>query len=266
MTLYRIYIDEVGNEGMKKSRIQHSGNRYLSLTGVILEAAYYTEEFYPALFRFKAKYIPGYPDNPVGKSYCLHRKDILNKQKGFEFLHDDKKRVLFSNELLTLVREINYLVISVVLDKSAHLETYGSFHYHPYHCCLEIILERYVRFLENRSSRGDVMIEARDKNKDKELKSVYAKFYKSGTNQIQADRLQSVLTSNSIKIKPKEKNIYGLQLADVVAYPSFAGIKSQKLKQELSTNYGGKIFHILSEEKYHRIGSRIWGIGKTWLP
>lgn len=266
MALYRIYIDEVGNEGMKRSNIQHPNDRYLSLTGIILEANYYTDVFYPKLFRFKSTHIPGYPDNPQGKSYCLHRKDILKRQNGFEFLNNNEKRKHFDTDLLKIVRDTDYTVISVVIDKLAHLDTYGSFSYHPYYYCLRVIIERYVIFLENNLSRGDVMIEARTKNKDRELKNSFEDLYSVGTSHIPSERIHNVLTSRTIKIKPKEKNIYGLQLADMIAYPSYAGIKSQKLKLALTANFSGKIFQMLSDSKYHRVGKRIWGIGKKWLP
>ena len=266
MNLYRIYIDEVGNDGMKRKNIQHPNDRYLSLTGVILKADYYKETFHPRLYKFKSTHIPGYPDNPRGTSYFLHRKDILHRQNGFEFLNNDKKREQFDSELLEIVQKTNFKVISVVIDKLAHLEAYGAFAFHPYYYCLQVIIERYVRFLEQENARGDVMIEARTKNKDRELKGNFEELYNAGTDNIPCARIQKVLTSKTIKIKPKEKNIYGLQLADIIAYPSYAGIKSQKMKQDAPTNFGGKIFQILSENKYRRMSSRIWGIGKKWLP
>jgi len=266
MPLYRIYIDEVGNDGMKRGKFTHPNDRYLSLTGVILEANYYKSTFHPALYKFKSTFIPGYPDEPREKSYCLHRKDILHRQKGFEFLNDDKVRSEFDSSLLTIVKQTDFLAITVVIDKLAHLVTYESFHRHPYYYCLSVIVERYVRFLEGHGATGDVVIEARDKNKDRELKNNFEDLYNNGTGYLSQDRMQRSLTSKAIKMKPKTKNVYGLQLADIVAYPSYAGIKYQKLKQEIPNNFSEKIFKILSEDKYYRIGSRIWGIGKKWLP
>lgn len=266
MALYRIYIDEVGNDGMKREKVISPNDRYLSLTGVILEGKYYTDVFCPRLFKFKSAYIPGYPDDPLGTSYCLHRKDILHRQDGFEFLNNDEVRTQFNEDLLHIVGDTEFTVISVVIDKLAHLDTYHFFHKHPYYYCLSIIMERYVRFLENQDSEGDVMIEARDKNKDRELKKNFEELYRSGTEFISSARIQKVITSKTIKIKPKTKNVYGLQLADVVAYPSYMGMKSQKLKIDAPANYGGKIFKILSDEKYYRAGNRVWGLGKKWLP
>lgn len=266
MPLYRIYIDEVGNDGMRRNSIQSPNDRYLSLTGVILEANYYRETFHHTLFDFKSKFIPDYPDNPPGTAYCLHRKDILKRQNGFEFPHNDLMRANFDTEILDIIKTTDFSVISVVIDKLAHLDMYGSFHKPPYFYCLEVILERYVMYLEDRGATGDVMIEARNKTKDKQLKQVYSEFFEYGTDQISLARVQAQLSSKEIKIKPKVKDIYGLQLADLVAYPSYAGIKNQQLKQEMPQNFGGRIFEILSNSKFHRAGTRVWGIGKKWLP
>ena len=57
MTLFRIYIDEVGNDGMKREKFLHPNDRYLSLTGVILESHYYKNVFHPALYKFKSTFI-----------------------------------------------------------------------------------------------------------------------------------------------------------------------------------------------------------------
>ncbi len=266
MPLYRIYIDEVGNDGMRRESLESPNDQYLSLTGIILEAESYKKTFHHALFDLKSTFIPDYPDDPPGTAFCLHRKDILNRRNGFEFLHDHDTRDRFDNAILDIIKSTDFTVISVVIDKLAHLDTYGSFHKPPYFYCLEVILERYIMFLENQIATGDVMVEARNKKKDKQLKQVYRDFFEHGTDQISHDRMQAQLSSKEIKIKPKVKDVYGLQLADLIAYPSYSGIKRQHLKQELPKNFGGLIFDILSESKYYRVGNRIWGIGKKWLP
>lgn len=266
MPVYRLYIDEVGNEGMTSAALQDDNNRYLSLTGVIIESDYYKDTFHPSLYSFKSKFIPGYPDDPQGETHCLHRRDIMKKQNGFEFLNDDTIHIAFDQELMKIVRTTEYTVISVVIDKLAHLNAYGTFYNHPYYYCLNILLERYVRFLETIRGTGDVLIEARGKNKDKELKRIFESTYQHGTGYIHARRFQQALSSQTIKIKPKEKDIYGLQLADIVAYPCYAGIKSQKFRNEMPVCWNKVIFEIINMTKFYRTGNKLWGIGKKWLP
>lgn len=190
----------------------------------------------------------------------------MHKQNGFEFLNDQAIHQGFGNDLLDIVINSKYIVISVVIDKLAHLNNYGSFHNHPYYYCLNILIERYVRFLEGNNGRGDVMIEARGKNKDRELKEIFEDTYQKGTNYIQGKRIQQVLTSKTIKMKPKEKNVYGLQIADIVAYPSFAGIKCDITGENMSGNWSPLIYKELNDSKYHRDKNTIWGVGKKWLP
>lgn len=266
MSVYRLYIDEVGNDGMKYSILQNDFNRYLSLTGVIIESNYYKDIFHPMLYSFKAKFIPGYPDDPQGDALCLHRKDIIKKQNGFEFLNDETIHIAFDQELMGIVQNSEYRVVSVVIDKLAHLNTYGTFHNHPYYYCLNVLLERYLLFLETVRGKGDVLIEARDKKKDKELKRIFENTYLHGTSYIRSERFQQALSSQTIKIKPKEKDIYGLQLADIVAYPCFAGIKSQQLRYELPDCWNKEIYETMNNSKFHRTGNKLWGIGKKWLP
>lgn len=261
-----MYIDEVGDDGMKREIVQNENERYLSLTGVILESNYYKNTFCPNLYSFKSSFIPDYPDNPPGKAYCLHRKDILKKQEGFEFLRDTEVRARFDTGMLKIVDETEYKVITVVIDKYMHLETYEKAAYPPYYYCLQVITERYVRFLELEDSRGDILIESRGKKKDRDLKTAYNTFYLQGTNYIDHTRMASSLTSKEIKIKTKEKNIYGLQLADLVAHPSYQGIKNQVQENEIHENFGNKIFTILENDKYYRKNKKIWGFGKKWLP
>ena len=68
--------------------------------------------------------------------------------------------------------------------------------------------------------RGDVMAESRGGTADKELKRVYRHFLERGTRYRSAQELQNYLTSMEIKLKPKSANIAGLQIADLIAYPS----------------------------------------------
>jgi hypothetical protein len=79
-----------------------------------------------------------------------------------------------------------------------------------------------------------------------------------------------------LKVKPKANNIAGLQLADLVAHPSFRVALARRAGQALTSNFGGKIGQILLESKYHRSrtywiagahpSNTIEGWGIKWLP
>lgn len=70
---YRIYIDEVGNSDMNSSL--DSTNRFLSLTGVIVDLDFIKETLHPEMEALKIKYFGNHPDEPI----ILHRKEMMHK-------------------------------------------------------------------------------------------------------------------------------------------------------------------------------------------
>ena len=74
-------------------------------------------------------------------------------------------------------------------------------------------------------------------------------------------------TSKELKVKLKANNIAGLQLADLIAHPSFKATLARHQKQPLASNFGGQIAQILEDMKYYRSpDGQIDGWGRKWLP
>jgi hypothetical protein len=111
---YRLYVDEVGNPDLGAS--QNPNHRYLSLTGVILELEYVDTTVFPAIEALKRKYFHSHPDDPV----ILHRKELVNRKPPFESLRDPIIERAFNQELLELLRSLDYVVLTVVIDKLEH--------------------------------------------------------------------------------------------------------------------------------------------------
>jgi len=86
---------------------------------------------------------------------------MLGRVRAFETLKEQTIRLRFDNELLMLLKAWDYTVISVCLDKKKHKEQYTTWRYDPYHYCLAVLLERYVFFLQQNNSKGDVLAESR---------------------------------------------------------------------------------------------------------
>jgi hypothetical protein len=127
---YRIYIDEVGNSDLESS---HDPNhRFFSLTGVIIRVDHVLQAVQPQLEALKQKYFGSHPDEPI----VLHRKEMLNARPPFQALQYPEVRLRFGDELLKLLANWEYRVISVCLDKKKHKETYTVWRYDPYHYCL----------------------------------------------------------------------------------------------------------------------------------
>lgn len=261
MKKYRIYIDEVGNHDLKN--VDDPNQRYLSLTGVVFELDYVANVLFPKLESLKSKYFKSHPDDPV----ILHRKEIINKKERFEALQDLKISSAFDSDLLSLLKELEVVVLTVVLDKKEHKEQYTVWRYDPYHYCLRILVERFVLFLEAQNIVGDVMIESRGGKEDIRLKKSFKKIYDEGTEFVPVDKFHKLLTSCQLKVKPKSNNIAGLQIADIIAYPAYQRILFQRGRIEKVGQFGEKIITILENDKYYRgKGNKLWGYGKKWLP
>ena len=258
---YRLYIDEVGNSDLGAS--QDPNHRYLSLTGVILELGYVGSTLFPAIEALKRKFFGSHPDEPI----VLHRKELVNKKPPFESLQDPDTEQAFNNELLSLLGQFDFTVITTVIDKLEHLQRYQVWRFDPYHYCLTTVVERYVLWLKRRDHVGDVMAESRGGKEDRRLKDSFEQVYSVGSDFIKPEEFVGRLTSRQLKIKPKANNIAGLQLADLIAHPSFRATLARRNNQRLPTNFGGQIAEILEATKYDRNRQgEIYGWGRKWLP
>lgn len=250
---YRIYIDEVGNPDLESS--DNLNHRFLSLTGVILELSYVRDTVHPQMEEIKSRYFYSHPDEPV----IFHRKELLNARIPFDSLKDSYVRKKFDNELLKFMNSWEYTVITVCLDKKRHKETYTTWRYHPYHYCLEVLMERFVFFLSQMHVSGDVMAESRGGKEDMKLKASFERLWKEGTNYVEPQQFQKTLTSKQLKVKKKDNNVVGLQLADLIAHPSRNEIlRENDLIKGSIAPFAQKVVDIL-QEKYYQHRGRIYG-------
>jgi len=257
---YRMYVDEVGHSALKSS--DHPDHRHLSLTGVIVQLDYAASTLRPAIEDLKSRYFNSHPDEPV----ILHRKEMVNARPPFEALKDVGTKAAFDHDLLGLLGDLDYVVITAVIDKAAHHARYQARSDDPYHYCMEILVERYVLWLLAKGARGDVMAESRGGPEDRRLKAVYSTIHERGNGVVDLRHFRERLTSRELKVKPKHDNVTGLQLADMIAHPSFKAMLAMRLGRPLDATFGGQVGEILERSKYRRLGTRIEGIGRKWLP
>ncbi|MCE5271181.1 DUF3800 domain-containing protein [bacterium] len=256
---YRMYIDEVGNPDLGSS--SNPIHRFLSLTGVIFKLDHIDDVVFPEMESLKKRFFGQHPDDPV----ILHRKDIVNKRDVFSVLSDPETEKQFNSELLNCLRRWDFKVITICIDKKAHKETYSTWIYHPYHYCLEVMLERYIFFLRSTGATGDVLAESRGGKEDKKLKEAFNNLYNKGTHYLEKGYLTQHLTSSQLKVKQKSNNIAGLQLVDLLAHPSWCEILSEQnlFERELGV-FSRQIVAIL-QNKYYQSNGRIAGSGKKFI-
>lgn len=214
MTKYRLYLDESGDHS--NTTPENTGKRYLGLNGVVFPRGPEYVRFSEEMESLKLRFFPDYdPEDPP----ILHREDILHRRKPFNILKDPAVQRSFDRALLELVGAGRYRIITVVIDKYEHgNKTYRSLT-HPYHYGLLAMMERYCGWLDFNNATGDIMAESRGGKEDVALKKEYQGIYRSGEGFLGKERVQRTMTSKEIKVKPKEANIAGLQLADLLAHP-----------------------------------------------
>jgi hypothetical protein len=254
MSKFRMYVDEVGNPDLKSS--DNPLHRFLSLTGVIIDLEHVSKVVHPEIEALKHKYFAAHhPDEPI----VLHRKELVNRKPPFQVLRNPKVAAAFDDELLAFLRDWEYRVITVCLDKKKHWETYTVWRYDPYHYCLIILLERFNYWLNRHSAGGDVMAESRGGKEDRRLKDSFARLWQQGTDYVDPEQFQKSFTSRQLKVKPKSLNVSGLQLADIIAHPSRSEILDENdlLGRPLAP-FAQRVIKIL-EAKYDREGNRVFG-------
>ncbi len=228
---YRLYIDESGTHGYSSS--EKIKERYLCLLGVIISAEHNQEYISPKWEELRKIITTDIDFPPV-----FHYTDIISARGDFCKLLEPETRELFNSAYLQILSDGDYIVCCVVLDKKLHIEKYGTSAMHPYHYCLNVLLERYVKFLLSVDATGDVIAEARGKKEDELLRSEFSRFYENGTSFLEASAVQRKLTSHKLKLKTKEARIAGLELADMLAAPmKHLTLKKYGILPELSENF-----------------------------
>ena len=217
--------------------------------------SYVAQTLHPEMEALKERYFASHPDEPV----ILHRKEMVNRRHPFQALRDIRVEYAFNQDLLMHLRNWEYCVITLCIDKKNHITTYRTWRKDPYHYCMSVLLERYNHWLSRRNAQGDVMAESRGGKENRRLKKEFRDLWEGGTDYVEPAQFQRSFTSRELKVKPKSANISGLQLADLIVHPSRSEIlyEQELLGRELPT-FTRKIVEILAS-KYDRNGIRVYG-------
>jgi hypothetical protein len=257
---YRIYIDEVGSSDMNATL--EPVNRYLSLTGVVVDLQHIKDVITPDMEAIKNRFFHQHPDDPI----IFHRKEVMNKKFPFQVLKNPDTENEFNAAFLECLDRWSYKVITVVIDKYEQKQRYNIWRYDPYHYAMSIIFERYHLRLKEIKQKGDMMFESRGGKEDTRLKESYRNIFKSGTDYIKPEDIDETLTSKELKIKPKSANIAGLQLADLLAFPAQRyALKRFNLLNDGRNTFNEKIIEVI-EPKFFKRNNNIEGYGIKLLP
>ncbi|MEI7834663.1 MAG: DUF3800 domain-containing protein [bacterium] len=226
---YRLYIDESGDHTY--NLLDEPEHRFLALLGVWFESSTDYVAFADALEDMKREIFGPRKDNPV----VLHRSDIINRKKAFGVLRDNSLQQSFDDQLCDVIGNAQFNMVCVVIDKRLHLQQNVS-PFHPYHTCLAALLDCYCGWLNYHKAIGDVMAEARGAQEDRQLAQAYLRAFESGTFTLSHTHYQRALTTKELKLRKKNENIAGLQLADVLAHPLKCWVLAREAKITWSTS------------------------------
>lgn len=224
MLKYRLYVDESGDHGYKgASKIE---NRYLGITGILIEKTIYDTMFQPQLEQLKQVHFSYDIDNPP----ILVRNKIIGRKGVFGVLANPTLKSRWAIAILHYFAGLEHYaqVFTVVVDKYEHLEKYPTDAFDPYDYGFRVLLRRVRGYLAIQKEQTDVIPESRNGVDDKELKKSYNELRYVGDRWSLPEDYQAVYPIEDLKTRRKDQNVGGLQLADLMA----CGQKLETIKKE----------------------------------
>lgn len=261
MSRYRMFIDDTGNVTAAASN--HPQKRYAGITGVIFELDYLHNTFEPSFRELRERHFGKLPN---GKPHILHLRKMKTAQGPFQVLSNAENRERWERAALSMFQRAQYHVITVGLDKIGFYYKHPEWNGDVYELLVGNAIERYFYFLRGRGE-GDIIAEAINASCDQTLKDLYKRFYLKGTDHIPPDRLQKVLSSKEIKIKPKNQNIDGLQVADLLASTCFNHCRRIYDNGPPYSPFSMRVADIVEAEKFYRDATGNPNrYGRVWRP
>lgn len=205
MTDYVMFLDESGDHNLKAV---DENFPLFCLCGCIFEKEHYHEVARPLVDEFKMRFW-GSTD------LILHSRDIRKQQGAFYFLEDEERRREFYGALDQLIAQLDFSIIAAAILKREHIARYGDRAVHPYHLSLEFVMERFVLTMrrQGQGNQGHILAESRGKVEDNLLKEEFFRLKSEGSHYQTFEEITTLWTER------KRKNIVGLQIADLAAYP-----------------------------------------------
>jgi hypothetical protein len=205
---YYFFLDETGNHGL--TYIDAKFPVFLLCGCIIREDS--LVELEKQVNAFKLKYF-----NTT--EVILHSREIRKCEGAFQILFDLDIKAEFYKDLNKILGEGKYCLLSSAIHKEKYIRVYGKGATDPYSLSLSFVLERLVFYMDRADRQGTVklLVEKRGKKEDTLLYSHYCSLLARGSGYVESDRMKGRI--KKISFHDKKKNIIGLQIADLCAYP-----------------------------------------------
>ena len=202
---YIIYADESGDPNPASIDANYP---VFVVNFCVFRKDHYAASVLPAVAAFKFEHF-GHD------TVVLHEHDIRRRNPPFTLLHDRRTHVAFMDGLNHLFTEMNFDIISTVVDKR-RLTEQQSDAADLYLVALQLCLERAHLFFESRGQSNritHVVLESRGRREDNEMVRALSQ------NRSAAEELVNTISGLEIVFADKKTNSAGMQIADLTAGP-----------------------------------------------
>lgn len=205
---YIAFLDECGDHSFTKLDPEFP---IFLLCMVVIARTVYIERVIPAVPAFKLRWFDH-------EGVSLHSYEIRQCRGPFAFLRNPMHRDAFLSELSILMASISFTTFVAAIHKPNHVLRFGARATNPNELALQFNLERLAHFVMTLGT-GEIPLvaEARGGNEDRDLEVAYLRFLTHGNSDTDAKHL--AVLGNTLSFERKDRNIAGLQIADLVAYP-----------------------------------------------
>ncbi len=235
---YFLFIDESGDHGL--TMVNPNFPVFL-LCGIIISAENY-EIIENEVSKLK-KSIWG------EKDVYFHSKDIRKCENEFKVLFDLEVKKRFYEGLNLILSKNHYSIIASAIRKDEYIKKFGKLSDDVYEIALSFIIERSIFYLDGiKTEKNDleIIIEKRGRKEDKNLEEHFQRLLSRGTGYVIAERLNNY--GLEIFFRGKKDKICGLEVADLIAYPT--------ARYVIEPNRANPAFDVFENKFYTKNGKR----------
>ena len=202
-----LFLDESGDHNLTSISPEYP---VFVLGGVLMDRDYANRALEDEVAQFKV--------DTLGRAdIVLHTTDIVRRRNGFEALKDDDFRERFYGSMSTLMSRLEYRVIACAIRKPDLFKRRGVTDLDPYSLSLRVVAEQMCFAVGDEPDGGAITAESRGQTLDRELESTWESLRLEGTKYLSGETIKKHIVD--FRIKSKQENVAGLQLADLVVSP-----------------------------------------------
>ncbi|MDE6286242.1 MAG: DUF3800 domain-containing protein, partial [Muribaculaceae bacterium] len=150
----------------------------------------------------------------------LHSRDIRKCEKQFQILFDNDIKQRFYSRINSILGQTGiYVVLCCTVLKEECISKYGV-KADVYGTALKYVLQRSIFCVDDISPDGamiNIIVERRGKREDGALLKYFNNLRLNGMHYINPERFAAHI--GHFGFRDKKENVFGLQLADLIAYP-----------------------------------------------